>query len=286
MDYFILGEVVREARKRCGLTQEELAFGICSVSTLSKIENGIRIPRNRTFEALMERMGETYDHFRFYEEKRELKRRKLLNKMTQAARGWDMVRLEILLKQYKAIAGEQSILEQQEQIMMEAALCLWKNEAPEYICRALKKALELTGVDCDGIRRGQAGYTYKERSLLLMLACCYRKMGQLAYAEKMLLSILRYLNRKPDEGETFEYILLPLYYELATLYFQTGRYVRSERFCTRAIRLCLQKDRYFLSALLRQKMIVLAELGDAVKYREAERNSRLFDEIFIPQERS
>ena len=63
MSYLLYGETVREARKRCGLTQEELAYGICSVSTLSKIENGKRQPHILTFEALMQRMGVSGEGF-------------------------------------------------------------------------------------------------------------------------------------------------------------------------------------------------------------------------------
>lgn len=58
MECYEIGSVVRSARIRHGMTQEDLAFGICAVSTLSKIERGICSPKIGTFEALMERMGE------------------------------------------------------------------------------------------------------------------------------------------------------------------------------------------------------------------------------------
>ena len=37
MECYEIGSVVRSARIRHGMTQEDLAFGICAVSTLSKI---------------------------------------------------------------------------------------------------------------------------------------------------------------------------------------------------------------------------------------------------------
>ena len=40
MEVCKISDVIRDARIRSGMTQEALAFGICSVSTLSKIENG------------------------------------------------------------------------------------------------------------------------------------------------------------------------------------------------------------------------------------------------------
>ena len=52
MEVCKISDVIRDARIRSGMTQEALAFGICSVSTLSKIENGRRMPQVRVFEAL------------------------------------------------------------------------------------------------------------------------------------------------------------------------------------------------------------------------------------------
>ena len=40
MAFYLLGDCIREQRERLGVTQEELCEGICSVPTLSKIENG------------------------------------------------------------------------------------------------------------------------------------------------------------------------------------------------------------------------------------------------------
>jgi transcriptional regulator with XRE-family HTH domain len=62
----ILGDVIRGLRVQRRLTQEVLADGICSASSLSKIENGSQVPSRQTFCLLMERLGEpgyTYAHF-------------------------------------------------------------------------------------------------------------------------------------------------------------------------------------------------------------------------------
>ncbi len=51
------GELIRMYRLRRGLTQEELAQGICSTSELSKIETGNRVPSAEIFMALMKALG-------------------------------------------------------------------------------------------------------------------------------------------------------------------------------------------------------------------------------------
>ena len=51
------GLVIREARLKAGLTQEQLSDGICRLKSLSRIETGVLGVSPSTFEALMERAG-------------------------------------------------------------------------------------------------------------------------------------------------------------------------------------------------------------------------------------
>ena len=55
MVYYRLGDVIRELRDRLHMTQEELAAGICSVSSIAKIEKGSQMPSGRVAEALLRR---------------------------------------------------------------------------------------------------------------------------------------------------------------------------------------------------------------------------------------
>lgn len=66
MSIYPLGEVIRRYRKELKISQEKLSEGICSVATLSRIENGERLPNKANFDAFMQRMGqsgELYDAF-------------------------------------------------------------------------------------------------------------------------------------------------------------------------------------------------------------------------------
>lgn len=62
----VFGQEIRRLRVEKKMTQEQLADGICSTATLSKIENGGQVPSRQTFRLLMERLGEpgySYAHF-------------------------------------------------------------------------------------------------------------------------------------------------------------------------------------------------------------------------------
>ena len=51
------GKTIREARLKAGLTQEQLSEGVCSVLSLSRIENGSAGVSPVTFQALMAHAG-------------------------------------------------------------------------------------------------------------------------------------------------------------------------------------------------------------------------------------
>lgn len=57
MPIYPYGAMIRQRREELGYTQEELADGICSVPTLSRIENGERLPTKEHSEMLLQRLG-------------------------------------------------------------------------------------------------------------------------------------------------------------------------------------------------------------------------------------
>ncbi len=52
-----IGEYIKKRRKVLGITQDELADGICSVITLSRIERGDQFPHDNTLIQIMQRLG-------------------------------------------------------------------------------------------------------------------------------------------------------------------------------------------------------------------------------------
>lgn len=61
MGKYRLGDIICMTRKSLSITQEQLSEGICSVETLSRVENGKQNPSRDVYELLMERMGRSRD---------------------------------------------------------------------------------------------------------------------------------------------------------------------------------------------------------------------------------
>ena len=57
MSNYNVGQIIKLTREAIGLSQEELSDGVCSVQTLSRIENGKVKVKKKTYQQLMEKMG-------------------------------------------------------------------------------------------------------------------------------------------------------------------------------------------------------------------------------------
>lgn len=57
MSNYNVGQIIKLTREAVGLSQEELSDGVCSVQTLSRIENGKVKVKKKTYQLLMEKMG-------------------------------------------------------------------------------------------------------------------------------------------------------------------------------------------------------------------------------------
>ena len=73
MGVYQVGEVIKKTRESLGITQEELCDGICSVETLSRIENGKRAPSRANFRALMDKMGKSSEKYMPFVHSRDMK---------------------------------------------------------------------------------------------------------------------------------------------------------------------------------------------------------------------
>lgn len=112
METYLIGNILKENRIRLGISQEELCFDLCAVSTLSRIESGAQVPGRKLVEALFSRMGMNPPASAIPMSKIDFKRENLEYKIN------DMIatgKFEIadLLEEYKNCGGELAPLENQ-----------------------------------------------------------------------------------------------------------------------------------------------------------------------------
>ena len=175
MECYEIGSVVRSARIRHGMTQEDLAFGICAVSTLSKIERGICSPKIGTFEALMERMGELPGRCILLVGEQELQRQRIQEEIALAIRLGNRMHLVQQLELYRELSGDNNRQEQQWLSLGETVLHWWSGGEAVNIEQVLQRILEMSGMplaDEDSGCQAVGSYTACEILIRQLLVAC------------------------------------------------------------------------------------------------------------------
>lgn len=171
MAVFQLGPVIKNRREELGLTQEDLADGICSVPTLSRIENGERMPTKNHFDMLMQRLGYSEMYIDFYTDRQDFQIHELKTKIRRAylADNCEMARKDF--DKFTSINGDRSQIDQQFLILYQ--VLLYKENYSNHDSLTLfENALRLT---CPGYNYLRIPHilSYEEIILLNNIAISY-----------------------------------------------------------------------------------------------------------------
>lgn len=143
MPIYKFGYIIRQRREELGYTQEDLAEGICSVPTLSRIENGERLPTKDHFEMLLQRLGFSETILYTYVDERTLFLHELKFKIRQAIILGHFEEAHDLLESYKKKMDPKSHLEQQF-VLLNDILASPMSYSPEDRLAHLEAAIRLT----------------------------------------------------------------------------------------------------------------------------------------------
>lgn len=168
------GDVIRLTRQAVGMTQETLCENICSVETLSRIENGRHKVKRETYRRLMERMERipeknyaicTGKHMELLEEKADFE---------DAVSKYDYEKAEICLQRLKRKIGD-GVLNEQYIAKAEAFVCYDNKhiDADQMIFR-LEEAIRMTIPEYEQYLDKEYPYTEQEVLTLMNLAGAYR----------------------------------------------------------------------------------------------------------------
>lgn len=140
-----LGEIIRSLRKQAGLSQEELADGICSPVSVSRIENGTQMPSSSVLEALLSKLGTgTYQICDiYYKNEKQLAFEETSEAVTKliAAGNLPEAKKQLGLLEEHAKENEAN---KQLYMLLDASIRLYEQTSPEEILAMLKLALALT----------------------------------------------------------------------------------------------------------------------------------------------
>lgn len=281
MECYEIGTVVRSARMRHGMTQEDLAFGICAVSTLSKIERGICSPKIGTFEALMERMGELPGRCILFVGTQELQRQRIQEEIALAIRLGDRMHLVQQLELYRELSGDNNRQEQQWLSLGEAVLHWWSAGEAADIEVLLLRVLRMSGVNLtDGAWQTAGSYTACEILIRQLLIACRGALREFDGDILQLRRLLEYLTAADLNLRWQKQAYISVCYQLADLSFLMGEYPGSVRYCRDALILCVQTGEFRYAPMLLSLLASgMTKRGDTKRAGEAKAFACVIDKM-------
>lgn len=113
MSLYLLGPLIKQRREELGYSQEELADGICSVPTLSRIENGERLPNKQHSEMLLQRLGYSDSIIINYVDEKTLKLHELKYSIRHAVMCNQLRAARSLLEKFVSMSSCEDAISQQ-----------------------------------------------------------------------------------------------------------------------------------------------------------------------------
>ena len=282
MAWYKVGDYIHDVRKKRGITQEELAFGICSTGTLSRIENNSQVPTVRTYSALMERLGEAPHLFSVFTNVEEIRSYKMSRKILRKLVNHRMSEVDELLADYGEGIGEKNPLALQFTLYAKAICRAKRREDPKQICLELHKALQITMQEdvCFGSFQKKRILTFDEILIWNNIAVQYKRMGEVKKAMRVLFVLKEYLDTHISEDEDKAGLYPVIVCNLAKWMNEAEKYDEAEENCLRGITLCLECGKLVpLPYLFYQKAISHAKRGEYKKARECFRHAENLLEI-------
>lgn len=201
MAYYNLGIVVKLTRTALGMSQEELCDGICSVQTLSHIENGKHSVKRETYRQLMERMGRCGEKNYPSLSTDNLRMLDMMLQTNMELNRYNYEQLQGYLQKLRSGLLEhpfnEQYLKKTEAIVGYRTGMLTKEE---YL-RALEEAIAITIPDYKALLDLEYPFTHEELMIMMNIANAWAENGCPEKNMKILMMLMRSLDADYMEEE-------------------------------------------------------------------------------------
>lgn len=272
MVYYKLGDVIKELRNRLHMTQEELAAGICSVSSIAKIESGSQMPSGRIAEALFRRLRDSGCFFTGFGGAKELLELK------------DWTQLLAKAKEHRA---DCSLFEEQLYAYVLVAERMKKDTDHAVLLLELMEILVMSMplTELYDESAGRLTYTYLELFILNSIAVQFYFMESFEAANRILERLYSYLQKQCMDGEIGNRLFPVVCNNLAAAKLHAGLAHPARMLCDEGIRRCLNAGILMpLPSLYGNLSNVLISLHETVRAQQAYSRMHVLNEMLAERE--
>lgn len=260
VDFLAIGKKIKELRKVYGLSQRELASGICTQAQISKIEKGDVYPYAPTLYLISQRLGVDVNYFFDIGRTPRLDYvREVSRQLKIARRNYDFETVEEIVK----TEMKNPLFTENRHHLQEL---LWHKGICEYnihgqMDRALSTLDEAISLTFERI------WNEKEIEISLSKGVIYFEEKQLDDALAVYMPARENLGLITDLQD--ETIMSRMLYNIARTFTRLGRFAESNAHCYEAIDWCIERDNLYLLGELHYQVGYNYELQQNFKRAKA-----------------
>ncbi len=262
-----IGEIIRDLRKRHELSQEELAEGICSAVSISRIENGTQMPSQTVLEKLLHRLGTgTYEicNIFYKNEKQQLFDRAAATVFSLISHG-NLSGAKEELQKLKEEAREEE-QNWQYYLLLEVSIEVYQDNISEELLEKLVQALELTKPRLEYGDLCRELLTVREANILGVMVVLYFKLDRVRKAIKLGEELMKSLFKHKSVLREYEIIKINLALNLSQCLEKEGRYEEALEYAHKAEEISLLTAQHIL---LPEIQFIKAKLYHLLKQDES-----------------
>jgi len=231
MGNYNVGDMIRLSRIAKKMTQEELSEGVCSVETLSRIENGKHKVKSDTYRQLMEKMYQITEKNYAVCVSRDMELIEEREYFEDAMAKHDFLKADIYMEQMKKLVGKDAST--QRYIRRESTFLDYYMQriTAEQLVEALEELAEEVVPQYKKFLDSDVIYPFREQEITLLkrLAVAYGRIDEYPKSIKICEMLLRSLR----EGYMAEWEIeeLSIAANLSKYYGAVGEYCKSMELC-------------------------------------------------------
>jgi transcriptional regulator with XRE-family HTH domain len=188
-----IGTAIQYFREKNHITQSKLCKGLCSVSTLSRIEGGERDADSLLLEALLERLGKTPYQFELILTDYDYGAYQCRNEIIKLILNKDIDQAYILINQYEDLTDDKGSPHKQYIMLCHARLNELKGGEPETTIDMLMEAISYTVPDFNTKDIADYFLSNSELSIIIDILQKMISIRRLDQAKKIITQITNYL---------------------------------------------------------------------------------------------
>ncbi len=238
------GIIIKEARLKAGLTQEQLSHGICTLNSLSFIENSRYGVSSSTFQALMAKAGSPCEAYPIFRDNKEFDAFICLKNARLYADNWCLSLAYAEIRNLEnAVFGHNRHYYQEAMYLY--CLTMYHTYTADYthLLDILHKAIHVTIPDFGSGSREHQYFSSVEFEIINLMAHIYLNIGEKVKAFNICDELNAFLSHTINKDRYNAYLETLLDFTLSKYYFLSDNIEKAKEYSTQARALSLD---YFI----------------------------------------